>query len=183
MAFFKQASCGNQTYPTLLLLQSQPPTAPAASLCSLCVALHGMWCSPQAVSIWDQKTAVRIICSVQYHIFSPPRNLGVRLSLLPTRLREDEQNNSMSLFFFNWRLITLQYCGCFCHKFTWISSGGTWVPHPERPPPTSLPIPSLRSIPVHQPWAPCLMHWTSIGDLFHIYISFLNRIFWLSTAT
>ena len=34
-------------------------------------------------------------------------------------------------------------------------------------PPTSLPIPSLRVIPVQQPWAPCLMHRTWTGDLFH----------------
>ena len=35
--------------------------------------------------------------------------------------------------------------------------------------PTSLPIPSLRIIPVHQPWAPCFLHWTWTGDLFHIW--------------
>ena len=35
-------------------------------------------------------------------------------------------------------------------------------------PPTFLPIPSLRVVPVYQPWAPCLMHWTWSGDLFHI---------------
>ena len=45
-------------------------------------------------------------------------------------------------FFFNWRLITLQYCGGFCYTFTWISHGCTCVPHPELPlPPPSHPIP------------------------------------------
>ena len=58
-------------------------------------------------------------------------------------------------FYFNWRLITLQYCGSFCHTFTWISQGCTCVPHPE--PPSHLPS---HPIPVHQAWAPCLMHLT-----------------------
>ena len=37
------------------------------------------------------------------------------------------------------------------------------------PPPTSFPIPYLRVISVHQPWAPCLMHQIRAGDLFHIW--------------
>ena len=52
------------------------------------------------------------------------------------------------LFFLNWRLITLQYCGGFCHTFTWIShvlmyTWCTCVPHPEAPlPPPSPSHPS-----------------------------------------
>ena len=37
------------------------------------------------------------------------------------------------------------------------------------PPPTFLPIQSLRVIPVHQAWASCLLHQTWTGDLFHIW--------------
>ena len=42
-----------------------------------------------------------------------------------------------NIFFFNWRLITLQYCSGFCHTLTRISLGYTCVPHPE--PPSHLP--------------------------------------------
>ena len=41
------------------------------------------------------------------------------------------------LIYFNWRLITLQYCSGFCHTLTWISHGYTCVPHPETPPTSS----------------------------------------------
>ena len=37
------------------------------------------------------------------------------------------------LIYFNWRLITLQYCSGFCHTLIWISHGCTCVPHPEPP--------------------------------------------------
>ena len=45
--------------------------------------------------------------------------------------------------YFNWRLITLHYCGGFCHTLTWASHGCTCVPHPEPPshfPPHPIPL-------------------------------------------
>ena len=38
------------------------------------------------------------------------------------------------IIYFNWRLITLQYCSGFCHTLTWISHGCTCVPHPPPSP-------------------------------------------------
>ena len=44
--------------------------------------------------------------------------------------------------YFNWRLITLQYCSGFCHMLTWISHGCTCVPILNPLPPPSLSHPS-----------------------------------------
>ena len=45
------------------------------------------------------------------------------------------------------------------------------------PPPTSLPVPSLWVIPVHQPQASCIMHQTWTGDSSHIrYYTCFNAI-------
>ena len=57
----------------------------------------------------------------------------------------------LKFLYFNWRLITLQYCGGFCHTLTWINHGYTCVPHPE--PPSHLP---LHPIPLGHPSAPAL---------------------------
>ena len=70
--------------------------------------------------------------------------------------------------YFNWRLITLHYCGGFCHTFTWISNGWTCVPHPE--PPAHFPP---HPIPQGYPSAPALstlshasnLDWQSISHM------------------
>ena len=70
--------------------------------------------------------------------------------------------------YFNWKLITLQYCGGFCYTLTWISHGCTYVPHPE--PPSHLPP---HHIPQGCPSAPTLsalfhalnLDWSSISHM------------------
>ena len=78
--------------------------------------------------------------------------------------------------YFNWRLITLQYCIGFAtlqHE----STTGIHVFPILKPPPSSLPVPSLWVVPVHQPQASSIMHWTWTGDSFHIwYYTCFNAI-------
>ena len=59
----------------------------------------------------------------------------------------------------------------FCHTSTWIRHRYNVFPI-LTPPPSSLPVPSLWVIPVHQPQASSIMHWTWTGDLFHILYMF-----------
>ena len=74
---------------------------------------------------------------------------------------------SFILFLLFIYLFTLQYCiGFAIHQHA--SAMGVHVFPILKPPPTSLPIPSLWVIPVHQPQASCILHRTWTGDSFLI---------------
>ena len=73
-----------------------------------------------------------------------------------------QRGNFLNFFF------TLQYCiGFAIHQHA--SAMGIHVFPILKPPPTSLPIPSLWVIPVCQPQASCILHRTWTGDSFLIW--------------
>ena len=77
-----------------------------------------------------------------------------------------------TLFYF----LTLQYCIGFA-MYQHESATGIHVFPILNPPPSSLPVPSLWVIPVHQPQASSIVHWTWTGDSFHVwYYTCFNTI-------
>ena len=60
--------------------------------------------------------------------------------------------------YFNWRIISLQYCNGFCHTSIWISHSYTCAPSILNPLPMSLPTPFLLVVTEHWPWVLCFTH-------------------------
>ena len=61
----------------------------------------------------------------------------------------------ISFIYFNWRIISWQCCGGFCHTLTWITHGCACVPPSWTPLPLPFPTPSLCAVPEHRLWVPC----------------------------
>ena len=82
--------------------------------------------------------------------------------------------------YFNWRLITLQYCISFAQHRNESATGISVLPI-LNPPASSLPIPSLWAVPVHQPQASSIVHRTGLAtrlihDITHVSMPF-SQIF------
>ena len=79
-------------------------------------------------------------------------------------------------FLFYFIFLTLQYCIGFA-IYQHESTTGIHVFRILNPPPSSLPVPSLWVVPVHQPQASSIMHRTWTGNSFHIwYYTCFNAI-------
>ena len=70
--------------------------------------------------------------------------------------------------YFNWRLITLQYCGDFCHTLTWIRHGCPCVPHPKHPshlPPHPIPLGCSSTLALSVLFHALNLDWSSVSHM------------------
>ena len=83
---------------------------------------------------------------------------------------------SVSFFIILFYFLTLQYCIGFA-IYQHESATGIHAFLILKPPPTSLPVPSLWVVPVHQPQASSIVHRTWTGNSFHTwYFTCFNAI-------
>ena len=87
--------------------------------------------------------------------------------MLVSAKHQHESAIHITFFLILFYFLTLQYCIGFA-KYQHESATSIHVFPILNPPPSSLPIPSLWVIPVHQPQASSIMHRTWTGDSFHI---------------
>ena len=74
----------------------------------------------------------------------------------------------LKFIYFNWRLITLQYCGGFCHTSMWISQG--WSPLPHSSPPHSSRLSQSTSFECPASWIEL-----TLSSILHIVIYMFQR--------
>ena len=113
---------------------------------------------------------ILIVKSTQHKVNHFKMNNSVALSTL-TMLHNHHLYLVLEYFF-----LTLQNCISFA-KYQNESSTGIHVFPILNPPPSSLPIPSLWVVPVHQPQASSMVHWTWTSNSFHTwYFTCFNAI-------
>ena len=110
-----------------------------------------------------------------YKLACPLSHIFPLLVILNSRfdLADSFDHNFFNIFIF---FFTLQFCiGLAIHQHA--SATGVHMFPILNPTPSSLPIPSLWVIPVHQPQASCILHRTWTGDSFLIwYYTCFNAI-------
>ena len=90
---------------------------------------------------------------------------------------------ALKIIYFNWRIITLQYCDSFGNTSTWIShtcAPQSWTPS------LSLPNLSLWVVPEHRLWVPFFTRRTCTHHLFscgNVYVSVLLLMFLFKILT
>ena len=99
----------------------------------------------------------------------------------PQETKVESWNGCFYYFFI--LFLNLKHCISFA-KHRNESATGIHVLPILNPPPSSLPTPSLWVVPVHQPQASSIVHWTWTGNLFHTwYYTCFNAIIFQKKTT